>query len=236
MLIIFLTLAITAIPLIFCFSGCMIGSLYKPSDRLSSAIQHFAAGIVFAAVAVELLPLLGHADSPFLVSTGFLLGVAVMLTIKFYPGNQGHHATSLKAVLTAFAVDLFIDGLLIGIALLAGHRGGLLIASALAVEMFFLGLSTAALMTKHHVKLKKRILSSLALMFLLPLGGLVGAVLLTHLPASFRPIALSFGVASLLYLVTEELLVEAHSKPDAPWLTACFFIGFLAIVLLENGS
>jgi ZIP family zinc transporter len=38
---------------------------------------------------------------------------------------------------------------------------------------------------------------------------------------------LGFGVASLLYLVTEELLVEAHEEPDTPLIAATFFVGFL---------
>jgi ZIP family zinc transporter len=39
---------------------------------------------------------------------------------------------------------------------------------------------------------------------------------------------------ALLYLVTEELLVEAHEVPDRPWVTATFFAGFLVLLLLEE--
>jgi ZIP family zinc transporter len=45
---------------------------------------------------------------------------------------------------------------------------------------------------------------------------------------------LSFGLMALLYLVTEELLVEAHEKPDSPLISAFFFIGFLALLALEE--
>lgn len=45
---------------------------------------------------------------------------------------------------------------------------------------------------------------------------------------------LAFGAAALLYLVTEELLVEAHEGQETPLLTALFFIGFLAIPVLEG--
>jgi len=31
---------------------------------------------------------------------------------------------------------------------------------------------------------------------------------------------------ALLYLVTEELLVEAHERPDGPPVSAVFFVGF----------
>ena len=43
---------------------------------------------------------------------------------------------------------------------------------------------------------------------------------------------LAFGAAALLYLVTEELLVEAHEVPETPLTTAMFVIGFLALVVI----
>ena len=43
---------------------------------------------------------------------------------------------------------------------------------------------------------------------------------------------LVFAVA-LLYLVSEELLTEAHETADTPPLTATFFAGFLVILLLS---
>ena len=44
---------------------------------------------------------------------------------------------------------------------------------------------------------------------------------------------LSFGSAALLYLVTEELLVEAHEEPETPLSTATFFAGFLLLFVLQ---
>ena len=39
---------------------------------------------------------------------------------------------------------------------------------------------------------------------------------------------------ALLYLVTEELLVEAHERPDTPFISAMFFVGFLGLLLIEE--
>jgi ZIP family zinc transporter len=38
--------------------------------------------------------------------------------------------------------------------------------------------------------------------------------------------------AALLYLVTEELLVEAHEVAETPWAAAMFFAGFLLFLVL----
>ena len=43
---------------------------------------------------------------------------------------------------------------------------------------------------------------------------------------------LSFGCAALLFLVTEELLIEAHESADTAVTTTMFFVGFLTFLLL----
>jgi ZIP family zinc transporter len=50
----------TFIPVAAAVIGAMLAAWRAPDPRLSSAIQHFAAGIVFAAAAGELLPDLVH--------------------------------------------------------------------------------------------------------------------------------------------------------------------------------
>jgi ZIP family zinc transporter len=44
---------------------------------------------------------------------------------------------------------------------------------------------------------------------------------------------LAFGLAALLYLVTEELLVEAHEVPETSAQTAMFFVGFILLLTIE---
>ena len=45
---------------------------------------------------------------------------------------------------------------------------------------------------------------------------------------------LGFGVSALLYLVTEELLLEAHETRDTPLIMATFFLGFLTPLILAQ--
>ena len=45
-------------------------------------------------------------------------------------------------------------------------------------------------------------------------------------------VVLAFGLAALLFLVTEELLVEAHEEPEIPTATALFFADFCSSLIL----
>jgi ZIP family zinc transporter len=45
---------------------------------------------------------------------------------------------------------------------------------------------------------------------------------------------LGFGVSALLYLATEELLLETHDRPDSPLITATVFPGFPIPIVLAH--
>lgn len=57
----FETLLITLVPAAVTVLGAAIATWRRPNALMTSALQHFAAGVVFAAAAVEILPNLKHA-------------------------------------------------------------------------------------------------------------------------------------------------------------------------------
>jgi ZIP family zinc transporter len=210
----------------------------QPNRVTHSISQHFAAGVVFAAVALELIPKISEVKMPLTLITGFGIGVLLMLLIKNYSEKQLHGEQSSThrsiGLLTAVGVDLFIDGLLVGIAFAAGERGGILIALALAIEVFSLGLATLANLKENGLSFIKRLFPLCLLGLLLVLGALVSVGILQVVNSYVLHGILSFGVAALLYLVTEELLEQAHQVQDTPFVTASFFFGFLAIFVIDT--
>ena len=72
-----------------------------------------------------------------------------------------------------------------------------------------------------------------AFALLLLVGAGVGVYFLAGASGLVLDAVMSFGVAALLYLVTEELLTEAHEVDETPILTSMFFVGFLALLLIE---
>lgn len=81
-----------------------------------SAIQHFAAGVVFAALASELLPSLIHERSVVGTLIGGVLGVVAMLALKSATGK----AKGPIGLVTAIGVDVMVDGIVLGIAFASG--------------------------------------------------------------------------------------------------------------------
>jgi len=229
-------LLISAIPVAAALLGATIAAVRPPGPHVRSGIQHFAAGVIFSVVAVELLPDVRRGHDPFEVAWTFAAGVVLMLVIdevvkRF--NHAGEHAgggAPSPGQLIPIGVDLLIDGLLIGIALTAGLKQGMLLTAGLTLELFSLGLAMA--ITFAGTKMSTRILAPTAIACLMIVGALLGRVLLAD--ASIHTLAglLSFGCAALLFLVTEELLIEAHESADTAVTTAMFFLGFLIFLIL----
>jgi ZIP family zinc transporter len=221
--------AFTLIPVAAVLIGSLVAVTRRPSEAIVSAMQHLAAGVVFAAAAVEILPQVMHEGSPIATFIGGAIGITVMLSLKAIEGR----AKGPVAMLGAVGVDILIDGLVLGLAFIAGGKAGLLLTIALTLEVLFLGLTVTAELGA-TIRSKARIVAiTVGIALLLP----IGAALATPI-ALFTPVViagfLSFGLMALLYLVTEELLVEAHEKPDTPLISAMFFIGFLGLLLIEE--
>ncbi|NGX38627.1 MAG: hypothetical protein K1000chlam2_01802 [Chlamydiae bacterium] len=212
------------------FLAAIFSHFVTIGKRGRSIALHFAAGVVFAAVSRELLPKVMQFHQPIDLSIGFAFGVIVMLLVGLMAKRL--EKGSSMGMLTAVGVDLWIDGILIGVAFLAGRQSGILVAISLAFCALFLGLSVSASLKSKKASRSTRIGAPLILALLLPFGVFCGTSILSILPEKFFIGTLAFGIAALLYLVTEELLAEAHQVPETPRITVMFFAGFLLVLLI----
>ena len=106
----------TLIPAGAAILGAAVAVVSRPGPTLISAIQHFAAGVVFAAAAGEILPDLKHGGSAWAVVIGGAAGVALMLLVK----QLEEWVKGPVGLLTTVGIDILIDGLVLGIGFAAG--------------------------------------------------------------------------------------------------------------------
>ena len=223
------------VPVIAALVGGLVSAFRPPKPAIRSAIQHCAAGVVFAVAAVELMPEILRQHQPVPVVAGFAAGVGAMLVLRTIT-RKVERSPSERHVpvpfLAAMGTDLLIDGFLIGLGFTAGAKEGKLLTLALSVELLALGLATAVTLTNAGLSRARTVAITGALALLVPGGALAGVLLLRGISGTGLEIVLSFGLAALLFLVTEELLVEAHEVPETPLITTAFFAGFLLFVVL----
>ncbi|KAB1095715.1 ZIP family metal transporter [Micromonospora aurantiaca] len=227
---------LVAFPVVATVTGAVIATLRTPGPAVSSGIQHFAAGVVFAALAGELLPELRREGHLLIVVGAFTAGVVLLLALGAYSRRvEATRPIGVPAgLLAAVGVDLLVDGLLVGLGVTLGKSQGVILTIALTLEVLFLGLSVSAALAKRGAGRVRAAMIPSALGLATAAGAIGGAALLGGASRGVLAAVLAFGAAALLYLVTEELLVEAHEHPETPWTAALFFVGFLGLYTLAG--
>jgi zinc transporter, ZIP family len=214
-----------------------VAAIHPPGRRATSGIQHFAAGVVFAAAAIELLPGVLH-QRPGVAIAGFAAGIVVMFSFRglstALERRRSDDGPALPIGLAvATGVDFAIDGLVLGAGFAAGATTGLLLSIALAVEYLFVGLSLSASMSGAASR-RLTAVAPTALSMLTVAGTAVGALLLADVSPPVLAGVLAFGAVAFMYLATEELLVEAHEQGETALGSVGFFVGFLIYLLLDE--
>lgn len=219
-----------AIPALVSLGGGVLASLWKPNLHTRSLIQHFAAGVVLAALAVELLPEIGREHVPgIILIASFGLGSLFMYGLKLWTMRLEHNASSAATglgtgLLLATFIDVATDGFIIGAGFAAGGETGTILALGLSVELLFLGLAlTSEATAGWRIIAISGALGGTVLTF-----AMLGNVLLAGASHALIGGTLAFSAAALLYLVTEELLMEAHTVEEKPISTLVLFGGFLS--------
>ncbi|BDX32354.1 ZIP family metal transporter [Mycobacterium antarcticum] len=220
--------------------GAGIAVLRPPGPRVVSAIQHFAAGVVIAALAGEVLPDLRNEGNLGWAATGFVCGVTLVLSLAAYgrridsrDRSSGTSARSLPlGLLAAVAIDLLIDGLLVGLGVRLGSTQALILTVALTLEILFLSLSLVAELSDSGLSAMRATAVCTGLGLVTAVGAVGAAALLAGVGTAVLAFVLAFGAAALLYLAVEELIVEAHDQTETTFLSAMLFAGFLCIYVL----
>jgi len=270
------TLLYALVPVVFTVVGAAAGVYVPGMQKFRNHVLHLAAGVVFAVVAVNLLPEIQRRALVTDVVIGFALGIGTMLVMdsvldrlrgekelatasppidkssderaaddkpgtNAYPrisgfllANKSRPAPAALelSLLAAVGIDFLLDGLLLGVGFAAGARIGVLLALAEAAEQLSVGLALAGELTHTGVRRERVLLIVSGLGSLVFVSATLGATVLSRLTGGAMEILLSFGLAALLYLVTQELLREAHEERETTTGTAMFFAGFLLFLVI----
>jgi ZIP family zinc transporter len=217
--------------------GGLVALFWAPSIRARSAVQHFAAGLVIAAVASDVIPEIERVGTPAGILGGFAAGGLVMIGLKWLvlrfekrEARRGRLPVGLSA---AAGFDTLADGAIISAGFSTGRDVGVLLSIALAIELAFLTLSVGSEFRKIRRKNWSGPAVTTAIALMLPLGAFVGRWALEGVSPATVATCMAFGAAALIYLIAEELLVESIQAEESLVSTAMLFAGFLVVLALK---
>ncbi len=224
-----------AIPAAAALVGGLLAAYRPPRPARRSLVQHFAAGVVLAALAVELIPGIERgAHRHGVLVMGFALGIGCLYLLARLEAaaREGRAPAFLAGVVPAALFDVAIDGVTVGAGLAASEETGLVLAAAIALELLFVTLSIGG------GSRRRTLLVTVLAAGVFAGSSVAGAALLGGAPRALVAGVLAFSAAALIYLVTEGLLVEAHEQPDparAPVILLLGFLTFWGVRMLAGG-
>lgn len=207
-------------------------------------ILGLVGGIILGVVAFDLIPeSLGGSQTEFLglplamivFVAGFLSLHTLEKVFEIHHGSAAHyhdhdHPVSSVSILAAAALvaHSFLDGLSIGVSVLAGGTVALSVVTAVVAHDFADGFNTytVASLSGH----RRTALGLLTLGALAPIAGAVTGTLLQVDPAT-SSLYLAYFAGFILYIATSHILPEAHAN-HASWGTLVSTIVGVLLVLL----
>ena len=155
--------------------GGVLAFLWVPGAKARSAVQHFAAGVVIAAVASELIPEVERIGTVLGILGGFAAGGLSMIglkwiVLKFEKAERKRRKLPI-GLAAAAALDTLIDGAIITAGFSTGQQLGSLLAIAMAVELFFLTLSVGSEFHKNEMKRWQGLAATTGIALMLLLGA-----------------------------------------------------------------
>lgn len=137
-------------------------------------------------------------------------------------------------------IDCFVDGFLIGVSVAISRKAGFILATANFFEMSFLGMAYASRLVKctgASVVMRNVALYAppVVMFFSAGLGAMLAATV-RHIPVCFIAFV-AFGVVALLFLVCNELLIEAKNaqgEDEKWWISICIFLGIYMVLIVNQ--
>ncbi len=215
----------------------------KISERLLDALLGFAAGVMLAATAFSLivpaLELGGIWPAVFGVFAGALF-LAVLDHLlphaHFVKGLAGPSSTLRRVWLLIIAITLhnFPEGLAVGVGFGADRLSeAIALMIAIGLQNMPEGLAVALPLVREKWPRGKALLYAFGSGLAEPIAGLIGVVAVTFM-RPLLPWGLAFAAGAMLYVVSDEIIPETHSRGFELEGTWGLLIGFLVMMFLDN--
>lgn len=225
------------------------------SGNLQCGFLGFAGGVMIAAsVWSLLLPGIDFAEANgqvgWLVMTGgFLLGVITLLVADglmkaWYEREKSTQLTlgkSTAMLIIAITTHNIPEGMSVGLAFaLAGQNmqdtallsGAVALAIGIGIQNSPEGTAVALPLVKEGVSKKRAFVIASMTAVVEPLFGVLAAVFARFANASIA-ILLAFAAGTMIYVVVEELIPQAHMGENGKMGTLGFVVGFLVMMILD---
>ena len=226
--------------------GALLGLVFKRmSERRTNAVLAFAAGVMMAASMIGLIfPALEHGGEYGVieVTLGIFLGAfSVNLLDKLLPwllslSGRGAKDASVRGVLLfvgAIALHNLPEGIAAGVGFGTGEIGdAILIATAVALQNIPEGMIVFLAMLGTGIS-RGRTFFIAAMTGVVEIIGTFIGYFAVSVSWVILPFALAFAGGTMLYVISDELIPDTHSREEGHMATYFLLIGFTFMLIFD---
>lgn len=248
---------------LFTFSVTTLGAFNvffvkrRPSDDIQKVFLGFAGGVMVAASIWSLLvPGINAANennqiSWLVVSGGFIIGVIILLAAdrlikKKYEKimNRSKKVTLKKntvMMILAITIHNIPEGIAVGLAFSLAAQdtmntglmsGAIALAIGIGIQNYPEGTAVALPLIGDGMSKKKAFLIGSMSAIVEPVFGVMAAALSSYIQPAL-PLLLALAAGTMIYVVVEELIPQAHMSEKDTIGTLGFIVGFLVMMILD---
>ncbi|OAI18664.1 hypothetical protein A1359_04730 [Methylomonas lenta] len=220
------------------------------SPRLFNSMLGAAAGVMLAATAFSLLvPGMDFGEQIWpgkgllIVSAGMMLGALFLhfadkkLPHLHFDSVADESLDSLQKIslfIIAITIHNFPEGMSVGVSFGSGDlKSGLVLSIAIALQNIPEGLAVALPLVGLGYNKWKAVGVATLTGLVEPVGGLLGITMVTVF-SSILPIAMGFAAGAMLFVISEEIIPETHSKGRSRIATFSLMLGFIIMMMLDK--
>ncbi|MDK2800799.1 MAG: zinc transporter, family [Clostridiales bacterium] len=220
----------------------------KVPDVILDGLLGFAAGVMLAATAFSLIiPAIeyggGGVQGAVITSIGIFIGAVFLdLIDKFSPhmhrvlGEEGGKTTLNKIWLFIIAITIhnFPEGLAVGVGFGSGNiASGMSLAIGIGLQNIPEGLAVALALLRENYSRTKVFFIALATGLVEPIGGLLG-ISIIQVAKPILPIGLAFAAGAMLFVISDEIIPETHTRGYQRIATYGVIIGFIIMMIMDT--
>lgn len=222
--------------------------LRKKKWRYQDAFLGFGAGVMLAAISFSLIvPGIeyggGGLRGAVIIIAGMLLGGIliwvsdVVLPHDFFVKKEGkYNLISLRRTwifILAITLHNFPEGLAVGVGFGGGDiANGISLAIAIGLQNIPEGLAVAFALISQSYSRKKSFLIGFASGLVEPIGGLLGAGIVSIF-APILPWALGFAAGAMLFVIAGEIIPESQKAEKTRLVTFSVLVGFVIMLFMD---
>ncbi len=229
----------------------------RPGDDIQKVFLGFAGGVMVAASIWSLLvPGINAAEennqiSWLVVSGGFIIGVIILLAAdrlikkKYEKIMQRNKKITLKKntvmMILAVTIHNIPEGIAVGLAFSLAAQdtmnaglmsGAVALAIGIGIQNYPEGTAVALPLIGDGMSKKKAFLIGSMSAIVEPVFGVMAAALSSYIQSAL-PLLLALAAGTMIYVVVEELIPQAHMSEKDTIGTLGFIVGFLVMMILD---